>query len=175
MDNNDNAYVGIEKYGFSFKTWCSDPTMTCEDDKLLVLSLKKRPCLFNTSSCNWKCTLIKQQRKEKQQQSTTNHHHYAALKHEYDVLSDVTVASPDYDYRIANAPNNNNDNELSHHSMSKAIHALQKYGLCMIKNMIPTNKAHAFDKAAKKDVNQIRNVIQHRYGIDLISDQCYSN
>ena len=41
--------------------------------------------------------------------------------------------------------------------------------------MIPTNKAHAFDKAAKKDVNQIRNIIQHRYGIDLISDQYYSN
>ena len=43
------------------------------------------------------------------------------------------------------------------------------------KNVMPTNKAHAFDKAAKKDVNQIRNVIQHRHGIDLISDQHYSN
>ena len=127
VDNNDNASIGIEKHGFSFKTWCSDPTMTCEDDELLVLSLQKRPCLINISSCNWKCPLIKQQRKEKQQQSTANHHHYAALKHKYDALSDVTVAPPAYDYRIANAPNNNNNNELSQCSMSKAIYALQKH------------------------------------------------
>ena len=34
--------------------------------------------------------------------------------------------------------------------MLKEIYALQKYGFCIVRNMIPTNKAHAFDKDLKR-------------------------
>ena len=38
-----------------------------------------------------------------------------------------------------------------------------------------TSKSHAFDKAVKKHVNEIRNIAQHRHEIDLISDQMFYN
>lgn len=40
--------------------------------------------------------------------------------------------------------------------------------------MIPTRKAHTYDKAVKKDVNQIRNIIQHKHNIDILFDEYYS-
>jgi len=153
--NNINNTIGIEKYGFSFKTWCNDPTILYENDELLVLSLQKRPCLVNTSSCSLKYSLSKQSK-----------HHYNSLRHEYDILSQVTITSSAHEYR-----NPKLHTELSQHSISKAIYALQKFGFCVIKNIIPIAKIRLYNEAVSEDIDEIRHVIQHKCNFDITSDK----
>ena len=151
----------IEMYGFSYNVWDIDnkkqqhSIVYEKEEEMLVYCIKKRPCLLNLLSCTWKYS----------SNNTTS-----CLKHEYDVLSNVTITSPATEY-------NNPTYALSPQSINKAICALQTHGFCIIKNIFPKDIVQSFGQAAINDMKEAISVLKRDHNVDILdpiaSNQSY--
>ena len=121
-----------------------------------ILSLPKRYCLMNQSSCEWK---------EKRNDW---------IQYEYDILQATTIplSAQERLYQLQHNLSSPMIRILDTSSIQKASNALSKYGFCIIRDLYDTKDIQQWADAACHDLKQAIHILKEKYDINLLYPHC---
>jgi hypothetical protein len=139
----DEALWDVENTSDIFST--DDDINVCTK----VWAIRKREGLLNSLSCTWK---------------TGSHGTKEGRLYERSVISDTTVGRSAYERSFPHY----HSNSMTVHSKRKAIHALQKYGFCVIRDIVPTTDVQEWREAVLSDMDAAIQVLSKDRNVNLL-------